>query len=93
MPRTDLGLMGPNQVGFRPQNQQKQCSTQAGPMNRLYSSQLVDSIDKKYENLIEFSLKSKESKKKKKKQCMILSLDEGDMIKTSLGVPNLNLLE
>ena len=64
MPTTDLGLMGLNQVGFGPQNQQKQCSTQAGPMNRLYSSQMVDLTEKKYENFKECSLKNKESKNK-----------------------------
>ena len=91
MPRTDLGLMGLNQVGFGPYKQQKQCSMQAGSMNRLYSSQLVDLIKKKSENLKECSLKSKESKKKKR--CMISSSDERDMTKTSSGAPNLNLLK
>ena len=54
----------PNQVGFGPQNQQKQCSMQAGPMNRLYSSQLVDLIEKKFENLTKCYLKNKESIKR-----------------------------
>ena len=64
-PRTDLELMGPNQVGFGLKNQQKQFSTQAGSMNRLYSSQLVDLTEKKYEFLRKYSLKNKESKKKR----------------------------
>ena len=65
MPRTDMGLMGPNQVGFGPKNQQKQCSTQVGLMNWLYSSQLSDPIEKNSKNVIECSLKSKESNKEK----------------------------
>ena len=86
MPRTDLGLMGLNQVGFGPQNQQKQCSTQASPTNRLYSSQLVDPIEKKSEFLRKYSLKNKESNKKR---CTILSSNEGDTIETGPSAPNL----
>ena len=63
MPRIDLELMGPNQVGFGLQNQQKQCSTQASP-NRLYNSQLVDLIEKNSEFLRKYSLKNKEFNKK-----------------------------
>ena len=65
MPRTDLGLMGPNQVRFRLQNHQNQCSIQAGTMIRLNRFQPVDPIEKKYEILKKDSLKNKESNKKK----------------------------
>ena len=62
MPRTDLGLMGPNQVGFGLQNQ---CSIQVGTMIRLNRFQPVDLVEKKYEILTKYSLKNKESNKKK----------------------------
>ena len=65
MPRTDLGFMGPNQVGFGLQNHQNQCSIQAGTMIRLNRFQSVDSVEKKYEILIKYSLKNKESNKNK----------------------------
>ena len=51
---------------------------------------LVEPIEKNYEILTEFSLKNKESIKKKR--CAISSLDEGDMAKTSPSTPNLDLL-
>ena len=65
MPRTDLGLMGPNQVGFGLRNHQNQCSIQAGTMIRLNRFQLVNLVEKKYEILTKYSLKNKESNKKK----------------------------
>ena len=61
MPSTDLGLMGSIHIGFGHKNKKNLCPTQASPMHRLYSSQLVDSIEKKYEILREYSLKNKES--------------------------------
>ena len=91
MPRTDLGLMGPNQVGFGLQNHQNQCSIQAGTMIWLNRFQPVDPVEKKSEILTKYSLKNKESSKK---NChTIPSLDKGDMTRTSLGAPNSNLLE
>ena len=61
VPRTDLELMGSNQLGFGLQNQ---CSIQASTMIRLNRFQLVESVEKKYENFLEYFLKNKESKKK-----------------------------
>ena len=54
---------------------------------------MVKQAEKKFENLIECSLKNKESKKKKKKGSAIPSSDEGDMTKTSSGALNSNLLQ
>ena len=90
MPRTDLGLMGPIHIGFGHQNHKNKCPTQASLMHRLYSSQLVDSIEKEPEILREYSLKNKESMKKKR--YLIPSPSEGDMTKTSLSAPNSNML-
>ena len=54
MPRTDLRLMGLNQVGFELQNHQNQCSIQAGIMIRLNWFLPVELAEKNFENLIEF---------------------------------------
>ena len=59
MPRTDIGLMG-----FGLPNHQNQCSIQAGTMIRLNRFQLIDLVEKKIENLKNYSLKNKESNKK-----------------------------
>ena len=64
MPRTDLGLMGPNQVGFGLQNHQNQCFIQASTMIQPNWFQPVDVVEKKYEILTKYSLKNKESNKK-----------------------------
>ena len=69
MPRTHLELMGPNQVGFGFQNHKNQCSMQVGTMiwlNRFPTGRV--GLEKKFENLKKCFLKSKESKKKKKKE-------------------------
>ena len=50
----------------------------------------VEPVDKNYEILKEFSLKNKESMKKK--PCMISRSDEGDMAKTIPSAPNSDLL-
>ena len=91
MPKNDLRLISPNQVGFGLQNHQNQCSIKAGTMIQLNRFQSVDLVEKKCEILKNYSLKNKESKKIK--WCTIPSLDEGDMTRTSLIAPNSNLLE
>ena len=52
---------------------------------------LVEPVEKNYEILTKFSLKNKESMKKKK-QCAIPRLDEGDMAKTGPSAPSSDTL-
>ena len=61
-------------------------------LSKLKLWEPVELVEKKFKILKECSLNNKESIKKKKNQCTILSSDEGDMIKTNPSALNSNLL-